>query len=426
MKKVIIVFLLVISFEQSFCQAGTVTLAVALKQLSSELSQAIENAKNAGLNLEIEAGREVALSIESFKNAYSSSLDLTINKLDPLIRKQWESIKGLTNQIQSQTVASLNDVAMQTQQIVDALPFRSHQPHLRSFTPAFIVPSQHNYEVVVRCKGNFEDIGDKDYRASLQLGGHIYPNGGTNQEPEFHIPIAEFMKSTNVEKYKFGYVKCIISFPWKDKYFHLFPKKSIDTYSLYIGMLPLQPGRIILTQKITTPNILYQTHVSTPPHRQSSCSDGGNIDKKDVPYVETPEAGWTVVRGTSKFNEINPQGDRGVRFMSDDGNRVQYNVSTYHHGITGGPSGCLDFTISFTETKEDLKVSYSDIPFDINWGDSKTIDIAVGEWKITFTAFDGSVNEFKGVDNTNPFIQIIEVGGVNKIITANPGKLEWH
>jgi hypothetical protein len=260
---------------------------------------------------------------------------LTISKLDPLIRKQWESIKGLTNQIQSQTVTSLNEVTMQAQQIVDALPFRSHQPHLRSFSPSFIVPSQHNYEVVVICKGNFEDIGDKDYRPSLQLGGHVYVNGGTNQEPEFHIPIAEFMKSTSMEKYKFGYVKCIISFPWKDKYFHLFPKKSIDTYNLYIGMLPLQPGRIVLTQKITAPHTLQQTHVTNPTHRQSSCSDGGNNDKPDVPWVETADEGWTVVRGTSKFNQINAQGDWGVRFISDDANRVQYNLSTFHHGITG-------------------------------------------------------------------------------------------
>jgi hypothetical protein len=66
------------------------------------------------------------------------------------------------------------------------------------------------------------------------------------------------------------------------------------------------------------------------------------------------------------------------------------------------------------------------MPFDINWGDSKIIDIPVGEWKITFTAFDGSINEFKGVDNTNPFIQIIEVGGVDKIVTASPGNLKWH
>jgi hypothetical protein len=105
---------------------------------------------------------------------------------------------------------------------------------------------------------------------------------------------------------------------------------------------------------------------------------------------------------------------------------VQYNVSTFHHGITGGPSGCLNFNITIKESMSYTQQTFQQIPHDINWGDYRTIDFSEGEWKITFKAFDGSVNEFAGVDKSSPFIQVVKTGMTYKIVTTNPSILAWH
>lgn len=412
----------------SFAQLPSVALGVAVKQLSDELQQAIENAKNAGLNLEIEAGREVAISIENFKNAYASSLDLTFKKLDVTAANQFESLKGLTDQIQNQTVLSITDITSRAQQIVDALPFRSHQPHLRTFSPTYIVPSSHNYDVTVICSGNFDNAGSPEDRPSLVVGEHKYIGGGGNQSIEFHIPISIFMGLSGIQQNKFGYVKCELSVPWEDKYLMLFPSRKVDTYDLYIGSLPKQPGQIALIR--TTDAFLHKDSViiGTPPFYQSSCSDGGNNDKDDVPYILRPTPGWTFVKGSSSIAAVpgRSQGDFSFAHISDEGNQVQYNVTTHHHGFRGGPSGCLAFTISLKESIDIPYPKFDTIPYNINWGDSKTIDLPVGKWKVQYFSFDGSTNEFAGDDNTNPFIQIIKTGMTYKLVTANPSTLTWH
>jgi len=423
--KFVLTIILVLCFTKGFSQ-DPIVLGAALTQLSDQLKQAIEAAKNAGLNLEIEAGREVAISIENFKNAYTSSLNLTMDKLDHMATKQFESLKSFTNQIKDQTVTSVNDITERTQQLIDALPFRSHQPHLRSFTPSYIVPTTHNYDVTVVCKGNFEKAGSPDYKPTLKIGSHIYGGGGGNQSIEFHVPVSVFMAEKGIEKNNFGYLICELSIPWNDKVFMIFPSKKIDKYNLYIGTLPKQPGQLTLVRTINT--IIRKDSVVTnnPAFRQSSCSDGGNNDKPDVPWAVSPTPGWTIVPGSSSIRVVDGQGDYGLRFVSDAGNKVQYNVSTFHHGITGGPSGCLNFTITFRETVDDKQQIFSTQAYNIDWGDSKTIDYAEGEWKMIYKAFDGSSNEFAGVDNTNPFIQIIKTGMTYKLITANPSTLSWH
>jgi len=63
-------------------QVGIVTLGFTLNKLSETIQQAIENARNAGQTLEMEAGRQAYLTIEEAKNAYKESLNLTMDRVD--------------------------------------------------------------------------------------------------------------------------------------------------------------------------------------------------------------------------------------------------------------------------------------------------------------------------------------------------------
>ena len=57
-----------------------VTIGVTLNRMMDQLQQAIESAKNAGLNLEIGAGREISIAIANAQNAYDKSLSLTMRQ----------------------------------------------------------------------------------------------------------------------------------------------------------------------------------------------------------------------------------------------------------------------------------------------------------------------------------------------------------
>jgi hypothetical protein len=53
------------------------------------------------------------------------------------------------------------------------------------------------------------------------------------------------------------------------------------------------------------------------------------------------------------------------------------------------------------------------------------INDIIGTWKVQFKSFDGKVNEFAGVDSSNPFIKIEINGMQNRIYAANPATLQY-
>jgi len=403
--------------------AQSAVLGAELIKLGDQLQQAIDDAKNAGLSLEVQAGREVALSLENFKNVYASSLNLTMTRLDTTAAKQFESLKSMVGQVQNNTVASLTDFTSQAQQIINALPFRKHEPQLRATTPQFIVPASVAYDVVITCKGNFEAAGLPDYAPTLTINNKVYKSSGTNQQLEFHVPIGELTSDPLISDNKFGYIKASLQIPWKDVVF-IFTKKRTDNYLLYIGTLPKQPGTITLVHTITNPRHNQHQFVS-PQYYQSSGGDGANDDHKDVPYLVTPTSGWHVQRNTSRLVSDWQTGDLGGSFVSDDADRVVYKMTTIHHGPFG-TSGQIRFHITFNEYMDDTFPTYNNEIITLNWGDSKIFDYGVGTWKIIFKAFDGTTQEYSGTENTNPFMSINTSGMGYLISTANPRTLVWQ
>ena len=210
--------------------------------------------------------------------------------------------------------------------------------------------------------------------------------------------------------------------PWNDKVLGIFNKKKVDNYQLYIGTLPKQPGTIVLTHTVQNPRHTEKQFVSQQFY-QTSAVDGGNNDHNDVPYLVTPDVNWNVKRNTSAFNTAWQTGVWGQSFISDDANRVHYNVTTIHK--TWGTSGQVRFTISFTEYLDDTFPTSTDENVALNWGDSKIIPYPNDTWKVTFTGFDGSVSEYSGEEMSNPFLKIGTSGMGYTISTANPATLNW-
>jgi hypothetical protein len=396
-------------------------LGGVVKELGDELSQAIDDAKNAGLNLEVEAGREISISLENFKNVYASSLNLTMNKLDTTVTSQLETIKSLIDNVKNAAITSLDDFTTKAQQIVNALPFRKHEPQLSSITPRNVVPSSVIYNIVITCNGNFEAAGLPGYAPTLTIGTTNYTATGSNQSIQFSIPSSVISNAPGVTANTLGNVIGALQVPWKDsRFLGIFYKKTVDKYNILIGTLPKEPGTITLINTITNPRHREQPFVSSE-HYQTSAVDGQNNDHNDVPWPATPDDGWTVKRNTSNFITDWQTGVWSQTFKSDDGNVVQYNVTTIHKAW--GTSGQVKFKIGFTEYIDDTYQTFDSTSIHLNWGDSKIIDGGPGTWKIVFKAFDGTTSEFTGEDNSNPYLTINKSGMSYVLATANPATL---
>lgn len=315
----------------------------------------MDDARQAGRSIAIQAGTEANIAIENAKNAFSDLLDKAFADVDKTVHSTIDQLQSMLSQISDQAFSQLGAITDQVQQIVNTLPFHSHQPQVTSVSPKFVVPTVIAYPVSVAFKGNFEFAGTPGYQPVLQVGNQQFkPDTVTTQNLQFVVPVTALFPIPLIPTTGFSYVRIQLTVPWKTSGFlGIGHHDHRDSYSVLIGALPPTPGR--LTLAYTTSHTETQTRTfTTTNYRQTSASDGGNDDHKDVPYAVSAETGWHVVRGTSQLNvggiEGGQNADWSYSFVSDDGDRVVYNVTTLHH--TMGTSGVINFTISFQETRD--------------------------------------------------------------------------
>lgn len=396
-----------------------VAFGVLLNRLTDQLQQVIEAARNAGLSLEIEAGRQANLAIENAKNAYAASLDLTMDRVDASAKKTLDQLSSMVNDISNNAFGNLDQITLRAQQIVNSLPFRKHQPQLTAVKPRFVVPAAQPYPVVVNIGGNFEFASRAGFTPSLEVRGQTFiASENTTQSLKFVIPVtAVFPQGSSGDTKKFSYAVATLKAPWQEG--TVFKRRREDQYKILIGALPESPGKVVLRCTTTHKETRFQSFES-PEFYQSSGSDGANDDHKDVPYDVVPRTGWHVVRNSVAFNtKPGTEGDWGRTFVSDAGDHVTYRVTTIHHGL--GTSGRVRFTISFRESQEYDVPDVREEEVALKWGDSMDRS-CVGTARIIFDGFDGSHAEFPGPDLNNPFLKI---RAPLTIATADAKSLVW-
>lgn len=423
-----IIAILISSSSTNADVIGSATLAFTLNHLMDQVQQAIEAARNAGLTIELEAGREAAIAIQNAQNAYASDLNLTMDRVDNTTRRTVDQLNTLVTDVSRNAFSNLNDVAGRVQQIVNSLPFRDHQPQLTRVSPRFVVPAINTYPAVIHLNGNFEAASEPGYAPKLQIGDKAYDTSySSTQELQFAVPVSELFSGALDSKFNFTTVTATV--PWKAcsvKFIWCWStKKEMNTYKLFLGALPASPGKLTL-QWQSTHSQRNTKQIHTNEIYQTSASDGANHDHKDVPYQLRPEPGWHILQGSSRLDESpgSTEGDRSETFISDAGDVVEYHVTTIHHGI--GTAGRVHFTIYATEYQD---VSVADpintTDYSLKWGDSKAINQNGGTWTMLFDAFDGSHSEFTGADQNNRFVQIRNSGGSYTVGTADPATLLW-
>lgn len=419
--------------------ADPITVAAFLKILGDEIEQAIEAARNAGLALEIQAGREVNLAIQNATNALSDVLTKFVTDLDNTIQDALNQLQTLVESVVNQVATDLGVIIQQVQQIINTLPFHDHQPQLTSTLPNFVVPASPaaGYPAKLQFNGNFEFAAQKEFTPTLDIlrNGTVIntyaPSTSETQNISFLVQVLDMFPVGSVDPTKFNYVICRLSVPWEKTILWPIKKRVIDVYSVIIGALPGSPGKITHTYTKSVPLPPSQKPFQAGPFYQDSGSDGGNNDKIDVPYEVTPEANTHVVRNTSRLS-TGPGlygGDWSYSFVSDDADKVVYNVTTIHHGAFGS-SGFVHFWITFNESYSQSVDQPQSDPVELRWGDSQIFnpDQLGTDGKFILEAFDGSREEVSGedTDGRNPFLQTTKGGdGSITLTTADPKTINW-
>lgn len=401
--------------------AGTV--GFFLNHLMDQVQQAIVDARNAGLNLEIEAGREVGLAVENAKNAFSQSLNESMDRIDSTMRKAMDQLSSMAQEVQERNEVALRTTTARVQQFINTLPFANLQPQVTDVTPRYIVPvpEDKKYNVSIKFFGNFMFAAHEAHQPELLVNGQNFvPSANTTQELDFSVPSTVLFPPGSTDPSKVSLVSAQLNIPWqRSEFWGMRHITEVDQYRIQMGALPSSPGQI--TFQYTTPRVVreQQKFIQGGFHLAST-REAGNDDQKDVPFKVTPHTGWHVVRGSSRIEQFCGQGDYSYpHLISDDADAVVYQATTIHHGA--GSSGSMDFSIAFDEYREVTVQDPHSENIVLNWGDSVAITQAVG--RIIFQAFDGSHAEFAGADLSNRYIKIRDQGGTLIVSTADPSTL---
>lgn len=397
----------------------TSSLGILLNQLFDRIDQTIEAAKNAGLQLEMEAGAQVRLTIENARIAYADSLNLTMDLVDQTARNTFDQLSTLVGNVESKSNALLKQAAASAQQIANTLPLHNDRPQVTTLLPKYVVRMD-DTPIQFKFMGNFEHAARPTYHPDLKFGTHTFQASRiTTQLLEFTAKPAEVFEGINLQAItNVAYAQGILTIPWPATLMRTHEAK----FTVLVGALPSSPGTITLDY--TTQRTERRTQSYTSPNMHlASTREAGNNDQIDHLFRAYPTPGWHVVRGSSSTKVTHQGTCRFPSFESDHDDVVVYKGSTIHKSI--GSSGSMDVTISFTEYQDVSVTDHHSEKINLKWGDSKAFNHPLGSWKITFNAFDGSSHEFLGSDLTSSdYIKIENQGGGFVIKATKPKDLE--
>jgi hypothetical protein len=397
---------------------GAIEKATESQRLAAiSTAQAVEQT---GLSLQIEAGRQVKLALDQFKNCYKDSLEITIEKLNPEIQKNLETIKQLIENIINPKIELAGDLAVRVEQFIHSLPGIGDIPYLFRSLPNFIDYSQQNRNVLVQFYGRFPKTVET--KASFTINGRTFsPIESKILQLTFQVPSNCFYSDPKqVPSLAQGELKLAwIKNGWVSN------SPCEHQYKIWIGVLPPAPGKVSLIYRQITTERLFR-HFVSPDFFQSSATKGGKLTIINKPYSVPPEAGWKIVRGSSKLIVIwKREKNSTCSFHSDDKDQVIYHVSTIH-SKTPGKSGEIQFRIEFDQYLETTTEQEQSEEIPLKWRETRVIDAKKGAFKkVTFTSFEGVHYEMSGANSSNPLIKITNQGGNLVLNVASPETLSF-
>ncbi|CAF24242.1 hypothetical protein [Candidatus Protochlamydia amoebophila] len=402
-----------------------ITTGLLLNQFFDRTQQTIDQLKNAGLHLEMEAGAQLRQTIEQAKVAYADSLNLTMDRVDATTRNTFDQLETLVSGVQARNATLMKNMAASAQQIANTLPFHNDRPQLTTVLPRFILRTDQT-PILFQFFGNFERAAEQAYAPKLTFHGQDFTATHiTIQKLEFSVlPTAVFPGNQLQNAKGVVYSEGTLETYYPGTVFG----RTAAVFHLTIGALPPSPGTLTLEyrrDRVQREERLCQTQKQHIGSRKNE----GNNDVINHLFKATPSEGWHVKKGTSEANPSCGGRHTGPDFVSDDGDQVLWRGSTIKNTMDlGSESGWMDVTISFIEWQDQIVTEQFTETIDLKWGNTKVLqaaDFPLGKWKLIFDSFDGDHHEFAGTDiDTSPYLKIKNQGGGFVIKAVKPKELD--
>ena len=345
-----------------FSMADTVVDCIkkALDRVDESINSTLQGVNQVGLTQQLEAGKQVRLALENMSKVYEKSFTLTLEKTDAVVKRHFAEAERMINDLKD--VFLVNTLFLRAECLIRDLPFIDNTPYVTHMLPSCVVASKEDYGVLFELGGNFP-IGGKE-EPIPRAGGRPTPKPDigkptlfiqNNQFNPIRTLAASVMFSVpfsvlfpNPDSNKISLATFHVDIPFLEKNTR---KVKTHNYTGFVGMLPINIGRVVVEYSVKGFEPVYRNFVSSV-FRQNSRPDGENRDIIGKHYTFSPGDGFKIKKETAKLTWHNPKGKYDEALVSEEEDRLVWGVSTHVDRDDYHKTGKVRFTLSCTGYKD--------------------------------------------------------------------------
>jgi hypothetical protein len=390
-----------------------------------------------GLTIQqIELFRHIDLSLDGIKNAYESQMHLTVDKVDKkaqaLLASVDKIVYGWTRELLSPEMQRL---AYEAKAVIHSLPL-DNRPKVTAFFPTFVAPSNREFNVLIKCVGNFPVLSNSKVKPTLMFNQKEYTAIHTQPEIAFSIPLHELFPEDGNSEHGIRTASFDVKIPYDESWFwaHFWSSESFYHYQGSICLLPKSPGKITIHYTQMREVDEFDTITTGERIQNSREIGGGGVGHSQIenPHSLKTKLGWKIVPETVNFDLIESKGkkenseSRKNRWHRHEVTPEQatYLVTTHTYDPIKH-CGKIRFRISADVTRTHLVKETTTEEHILKWGESKAIDESNGSWVVHFDSFDGLHNETSGYGKSR-FFRVEPSGGKPVISIDAPEQVSSH
>lgn len=389
---------------------------IVFRDLRATLNTVIETGKQTD-SPKIEAARDVILALENMKNAFSFNniFSKEETKIDRIDQDRLATLRGMVTASQSDNNEVLLNIPARMQALISALGLPQWRPCLTGVNPQYVTVIGN--EFTVSFSGKFKYAADAQYVPFLTLPGQrqFNPIKATTDCLTFRVTYI-FKDATNDKR---GLVAATLTVPFKNE---LMPKdRRVFTYNILLGALPLAPAKNI---KVTYSWTVIQPGIATPYLSPLTIHDGKDLpasisNEKKVHFLasEGSHINKEIVEVISSPEHTRGRHESAIIEKTDTYVAVKLRVENEENQVSS-----VGLRVKFDEIPQ-IKVVQTSEPEEVvlRWGQEK--ELQQKNFKVEYDSSDGRHFVITGVDNTKPYLKVVDRNGKHFLIAEAPKDL---
>jgi hypothetical protein len=391
-----------------------------------------------GLTIQqIELFSHIDLSLVSIKNVYESQMNLTVDKVDKKAQEFLASLDKVVYGWKRELLSpEMQRLAYEAKAVLNSLPFIDSRPKVTAFSPVFVAPSSREFNILIKCFGNFPVLSNSEVRPSLVLNQNEYSSIYNQPEIAFSIPLYDLFPLGGNSTHGIRTASFDVKIPYDENWFwsRVWPSKTSYNYQGAIYCLPESPGKVTIHYTKLREEEEIDMITSDQKWQNSREIEGGGSGCSLIkqPHSLKTKVGWKIVPDTVQFHVDENKGKKKNsislknkwELYEDTPEQVTYLVTTHTYDPIEH-CGKIRFRISATISRTYLVKETTKEEHVLKWGESVVIDESKGSWVIHFDSFDGLHNEISGYGRSR-FFRVEPSGGNPMLSIDAPEQVSSH